>query len=142
MIRKALLVSFIFLSFAGFLDALYLTFEHYFAAPLPCVIFKGCKEVLTSKHATIFSLPTPLYGAIYYLILLVAGIFYIDTNNTRVFAAVSLFTAVGFLASFWFVYLQFFILNAICTYCMLSAAISSALFVLGILIFRKLKPYL
>ena len=42
-------------------------------------------------------------------------------------------------ASLIFVWLQLFVINAICFYCMVSAATSTLLFILGIILWKKLK---
>src|SRR3989338_6923952 len=128
---KALVIVFIIVSFLGFLDASYLTVEHYRNALLPCIIFKGCEQVTTSAYSKVFGLPLALYGAAYYLFMLLVSVFYFDTKNKWVFNILKYLPVTGFLASAYFVYLQLFVIHALCTYCVISAITSTTLFILS-----------
>ena len=127
---KWILFAVVFLSFLGFLDASYLTLEHYRGGILPCYIFETCDLVTSSAYGTIFGLPVSLLGVAYYLSLLIAAIYYLDTRHRFALRVVRYLPAAGFLAALWFTYLQVFVLNAFCLYCLVSAGISTAIFVL------------
>ncbi|MDO8430119.1 MAG: vitamin K epoxide reductase family protein [bacterium] len=118
-------------SFIGFLDASYLTAAHYFNFSLPCSILSGCDLVITSEYSKILGIPVALLGAIYYSFIFFASIAYLDAGNSFIIKLVAYATILGFLASLWFVYVQLFILNALCLYCIISAITSTALFILG-----------
>lgn len=128
------------IAFLGFADASYLTIEHYFSVPLPCTIFNGCETVLTSSYSMIFSIPVALLGAFYYLAVFIFLACAIDTRK-KIFSKLAIsMTPLGFLASLYFVYLQMFVIKAICLYCMVSATLSTVLFVLGMIgIFQYAK---
>lgn len=130
--NKFLAPVFAIFGFIGFLDASFLTFEHYRGDPLPCVIFTGCDTVTTSQYATIGGIPVALLGAIYYLAIFVLTIAYWDTKNPKFINTASLLTFVGFFASIYFVYLQLFVIHAICLYCVISATDSTILFIVGL----------
>jgi uncharacterized membrane protein len=115
----------------GFADATYLTVKHYSGAPLACSIFEGCEKVTSSRYAVIAGIPLALGGAIYYFLVIVLSVAYLDTRKMVVLLMTARLTVVGFLASAWFVYLQLFVIRAICPYCMLSAIASTLLFGLG-----------
>jgi uncharacterized membrane protein len=121
-------------SFGGFLDATYLTVKHYLGTPIPCSIFAGCEKVTTSQYATLWGIPVAMLGAIYYLLIFVLLIAYLDTKKEPVLYFTARLTLIGFLASIWFLYLQLFIIKAICLYCVVSAFTSTMLFVLGIML--------
>jgi len=131
-IPKWLYIIFLIVSFIGFLDATYITAKHYFGSPITCSILGGCEQVTTSIYSAVFNIPVALIGAVYYLILFTLTVLYLDIKNEHVFYTASKITVLGFMASLWFVYLQFFILNAFCLYCLVSAATSTILFALGI----------
>ena len=131
-----LIIAFLAVSFLGFLDAAYLTAQHYLGTIPPCVITTGCETVLTSEHSVIFGIPTALLGSVYYLLLFLLAIFSIDIKREIIRFAAFL-TPIGFFASSWFVYLQLFVIKEICSYCVVSAATSTILFVLGLLIIIK-----
>lgn len=130
-----LIVAFIAVSFLGFLDATYLTAQHYLGTIPPCVITTGCNTVLTSEHSVIFGIPTALVGAIYYLLLFLLAILSLDLKRAIIRLAAYL-TPIGFLASLYFVYLQLFVIKEICSYCLMSAITSTLLFIFGLFIIK------
>jgi uncharacterized membrane protein len=78
---RYLLIALLVLAFLGFLDASYLTILHYKNTIPPCTLH-GCEVVLTSKFAVFLGLPLGLYGALYYLAVIIsAGIFLQSTNE-------------------------------------------------------------
>ena len=137
-----LLLFFPVLGAAGFADATYLTVKHFLGTPLPCSIIKGCEQVTTSQFATIYGIPVALLGSLYYLTILVLAVIYFDSRKPAALKLLAYLTPIGFLASLWFVYLQIFIIGAICLYCMVSATTSTLLFIFGIthLIKTRKKP--
>jgi uncharacterized membrane protein len=139
MVNKLLIVFFIIVSFLGFLDATYLTAQHYLGAIPPCVITTGCETVLTSEHSVIFGIPTALWGAMYYLLLFILAVLALDLKP-EIIRFVAYLTPIGFFASLYFVYLQLFVIKEICSYCMISAATSTILFILGMFSIIKYKP--
>jgi len=46
----------------------------------------------------------------------------------------------GFLFTLWFVYLQIFVIEAICFYCMVSALLSTTIVALALMAFLKTRP--
>jgi uncharacterized membrane protein len=133
--KKVVVVLLLAASLIGFIDAAYLTTKHYLGAPPPCGVFGGCETVTTSKYATIAGVPLALLGALYYLAVFLFVIAYLDTRRIGILQMTAGFSAVGFLASVWFVYLQLFVIKAICPYCMLSAFASTVLFMVGMTVF-------
>lgn len=132
-------VGFLIVSFLGFLDASYLAAKYYSGEPITCSLLEGCEQVTTSQYAAIFGVPVALLGAVYYLFIFLAAIYYFDSKNERVFYKVAPIIAAAFLATLYFVYLQLFVINAICIYCMFSALTSTILFGLGIIALRLNK---
>ncbi|MEX1063709.1 MAG: vitamin K epoxide reductase family protein, partial [Candidatus Paceibacterota bacterium] len=135
-IPKWLIVSFVVVSFIGFLDATYLAVSHYGGASLNCSFLNGCDVVTTSKYSAIFGIPVSLLGAIYYLAILVLAIAYLDSRKSGLLKMAARFTVVGLVASVWFVLLQVLVLKAFCLYCIGSAVTSTALFVLGLVVLK------
>ncbi|HYC83455.1 MAG TPA: vitamin K epoxide reductase family protein [Candidatus Paceibacterota bacterium] len=126
------------LSFIGFLDAAYLTAKHYIGGALPCLITSGCDTVTTSAYSALFGIPIALFGALYYLSVFIAAIVLLDSGSRFARYYIFLATPFGFLVSLWLIYLQAFVLNAFCSYCLLSAATSTLLFILSLLWRRNL----
>ncbi|MDP3991514.1 MAG: vitamin K epoxide reductase family protein [Candidatus Colwellbacteria bacterium] len=135
-VPRWLVWGFIALSFIGFLDATYLTAKHYLGIPINCSFFTGCEEVTSSQYATILDIPVSLAGAGYYLLIFVLVIAYLDTKKERILYFISRLTPLGFIASLWFLYLQLFVIKAICLYCMISFTTSTLLFILGLILLQ------
>ena len=99
----------------GFADAVFLTTQHYLGKIPPCTIVSGCETVLTSPYAVIAGVPLALLGALFYLAILI--------RPSR------LLVALGFIASLGLLYLQIFVIKALCMYCLLSLVTSTGVFV-------------
>lgn len=132
LIPRWLAVAFLVTSALGFLDATYLTVEHYRGVVPPCSIVSGCEAVTTSRYATVSGMPVALLGALYYLTILVLAVAYLDRRQSVWLRLAAYLTFVGLAASVWLVYLQLFVIKAICLYCLFSAATSTILWGLGI----------
>ena len=123
---------FLALGLLGFVDAGFLTAKHYLNSPIECGLTKGCETVTTSGFAQILGVPVALLGAIYYLAIVILAVLYIDTSRNKFLFWASWLTAVGLVASAWFVYLQAFVIGAYCEFCLFSAANATMLFVAGL----------
>ncbi len=137
-IPRGLVWTFIIISFLGFLDATLLTAEHYLGSLLGCPIFGGCDKVLISPYSAIVGIPVALFGTVYYLAIFVLGIAYFDTGRSRVLKFAASLTPLGLIASLWFLYLQLFVIKALCFYCLISLLISTLLFIFGLFIRSRL----
>lgn len=130
------------LGLAGFMDALYLTFEHYSGGQVTCIIVTGCDKVLSGPYSEIFGIPIALMGVFYYLFIFSGALFFLFGNSHKFFRLSLLAASAGFIASIWFISLQLFIIKSICFYCMISAFCCFTLFLLAILSYfhaRKIK---
>jgi uncharacterized membrane protein len=132
-----ILALFLVFSFMGFADSTYLTVKHYSGTPLECSIFHGCEKVTTSPYANLAGIPLALLGMIYYAAIIVLIVAHLDSRRKSIFVFAARATVIGFLASAWFVYLQLYVIRAVCPYCMLSAVVSTLLFVLGRIALRS-----
>lgn len=130
--------EFVFSIFAlvGLFDSVYLTIHHYTARPVPCSIVEGCEKVLTSEYATILNVPIAVFGALAYAFALVLAIL-IHYGYKRLwqFLLFQSFLMTAFSA--WLVYLQAFVIESFCQFCLLSAGTSLTLFLIAL--FKNLK---
>lgn len=131
-------VVFLILSILGFLDATYLTIEHYLGSVPKCVVVNGCEKVLTSQWNQLFGIPISLFGALYYLFVLILTITYMRNNNWKFLLSACGAVTLGFLFSLRLVYLQIFVIEQICFYCAISALITTGLFITAL--FLSLAP--
>ena len=127
------------LSLLGLADALYLTVEHVTGQSVKCTIISGCSEVLSSPYAVVAGFPLAAIGAVAYF-----TVFSLATLAAFGYrAAGTLLTpliAAMFFVSLWLIYLQAFVIREFCQYCLLSAAITTALLVMVVIGRFVLKP--
>ena len=120
------------LSLVGLADALYLTIEHITGQSVRCTIISGCSAVLSSPYAVVAGIPLAAVGAAAYFTVFSLAIL---TLFGYLWAAklmqVMVFTMFGL--SLWLIYLQAFVIREFCQYCLLSAAITTALLVVVII---------
>ena len=131
-----LVVAALVIALLGFADAVYLTVEHYMNAIPPCSI-GSCETVLTSSYATVLGMPVALLGSIYYLVILVAIFAYLDIRHHHLLRIGLIVPTLGFLGTLWLIYLQLFVIHAICIYCMGSAITTTLLFIIAVIVFSK-----
>lgn len=141
--KRYIFLILFFLAIAGIADAGYLTWEHYSGVIPPCTInrfipfFADCGAVLRSKYAIMFGAPLALLGLIHYFILAFVTAAAIITNKKIWWFWILIETTIGFFASLYFMYLQFFVIGRLCYYCTLSALISFILFILALFWLEK-----
>ena len=126
----------------GFIDVAYLTAEHYLGRIPPCSLVGGCELVLTSTYATILGVPAALLGALYYFGIFALLFFFRETGDRKFLKILFASSIAGLLFSGWFVYVQLFVLHAICLYCMGSATTSTLIFLGSLWLFVFLRPLL
>lgn len=129
------------LGFLGFLDASYLTAKHYFTLPLPCSLTQGCDTVLTSAYSTVAGIPVAFFGALYYLTILFCAVYLLTAENPRrlIVRFIFILTSAGILLSLVFLYLQIFVIHALCMYCLGSATSTLLLFILSFFLQRSMR---
>jgi uncharacterized membrane protein len=113
----------------GLADSVYLTASHYTAEPVPCSMIEGCEKVLTSEFAEVAGVPIAAFGAAAYFVAFSLAIL-AAYHYPRTWQLFGLLSAAMAAASLWLIYLQVFVIGAICQFCMISAASSITLFVL------------
>ena len=111
----------------GLIDAAYLTAKHFTDKNVPCNIISGCEMVLKSEFAEMFGIPTAAYGAVAYFIAFSLAVltFY---GNSKLWNLFGLVTFVMFGFTIYLLYLQGFVINAFCQFCLLSAVTTTVLF--------------
>ena len=120
------------LSLVGLVDALYLTIQHVTGQSVRCTVTGGCSEVLSSSYATVGPIPLAALGAIaYFTVFSLATLSAFGyTSARRLLAAL---VCVMCLMSLWLLYVQAFVIEHFCQYCLLSAAVTFTLTVIVII---------
>lgn len=103
-------------------------------APLACGVINGCQVVTTSEYAYIFGIPIAALGVGFYLTMLI-----LSFRSGRDASAVSymvVLSVAGLLFTAYLTYLQFFVIEATCFWCISSAVIVTLLFIVSLLFYR------
>src|ERR1044072_88021 len=111
----------------GMADAAYLTIEHLAGNSVRCMVVSGCDEGLQSRYATVAG-GVPIAAvrlAAYFTIFSLATLAAFGYDGAR--KLLTPLVAVMFLATLWFLYLQAFVIKAFCTYCLISATVTTVL---------------
>jgi uncharacterized membrane protein len=132
-------ITILILSIVGISDATYLTIKRFTHDSVNCSIFEGCDFVTTSIYSTILGIPVAVLGMVFYISIFVLSILYLRSKNRKILMSLLSLSGVGFLMSMWFVYTQLFILESICSYCMISATLSTTIFILSLIAMIKSK---
>jgi len=136
---KTLVTILLIVSAIGIADASYLTYEHYNQGIVPCSI-GGCETVLTSDYATLGDFPISLFGIIFYALVFTLSLLILKKGiQARLIYTIIGLTTAAFAASLGLIYLQLFVIESICLYCMLSAGSSITLFIVGLLLRKEYK---
>ena len=113
-------------SLIGLADAVYLTAQHITGASLRCTIISGCSEVLSSPYAQVGPLPLAAVGAAAYFVVFSLAIL-AAFAYPLVTLLLKIILGLMFLTTLWLLYLQAFVIHHFCQYCLLSAAVTTAL---------------
>ena len=112
-------------SLIGLGDAIYLTIQHITGASLRCTVIAGCSEVLSSPYAQVGSVPLAAIGAAAYFVVFSLAILAAFGYRFTV-PLLKIVLALMFLTTLWLLYLQAFVIKHFCQYCLLSAAVTTA----------------
>ena len=139
MLSNKRLISLIMLvvGILGFIDATYLTFEHFMNVVPPCTI-EGCDIVLTSRYSVVGSIPLALFGAVFYLAVILVIVLFRHYRTATFAKLLTILTICGFIISLVLFGVQAFVLKAYCLYCLGSIVTSTLLFVLMFFVRREL----
>ncbi len=113
----------------GLADAIYLTIKHYTGEAVPCSIVEGCEQVLTSSYAEIAGIPLAIFGAAAYFVAFALAIL-AAFGNVRAWMLFGFQIVLMTIFTAWLVYLQAFVIEAFCQFCLLSAGTTLTLFVI------------
>jgi uncharacterized membrane protein len=130
------------LALIGVFVSTYLTlYKLGYIGELKCAV-GSCETVNTSQWATFLGLPVAAWGLGFYVASLALAVASITEKYaaSRAFSlAFVALTAWGVVFSGWLTYLELFVINAICIWCVTSACIVAVMFVVSLLDLREFR---
>ena len=131
------------LALVGFFVALYLWLHAIgVGGPLKCGA-GGCDTVQTSRWATFLGLPVALYGVVGYaaiLIVALAGLRPAALARRGPALVLVALASAGMLFTLYLTYLELFVIRAICRWCVGSAVILTAIWLVALAALRRPAP--
>lgn len=127
------------LALIGIFVALYLTmYKMGMIGVLACGT-GGCERVNTSQYAELFGIPIAMWGLGFYIAAFVIA--FLGTtarlmDRPGVSKLLTIMCGVGVLFSAWLTYLELFVIQAICRYCVVSATLVTIMFIVSWLDWR------
>jgi uncharacterized membrane protein len=119
------------LGIAGFMLSAYIHHGKREKAPMVCPIGHDCAPVVTSEYSKFLGIPLEVLGMVYYMMIALSYVMLLAFPQLRVqgvdtilFAA----SSAAFLFSTYLVFVQWFLLKKWCSWCVVSAAISTSIF--------------
>jgi len=129
------------LALVGLFVALYLWLHALgFGGAIKCGASGGCETVQTSPWAVFLGMPVALYGVVGYLALLIVALAGLRPAALaqRTWNLLLLgFATVGVVFTAYLTYVELFLIHAICRWCVGSAVIITAIWVVSLLSLRS-----
>lgn len=130
---------------AGLFVALYLMlYKLGYIGTLTCSV-GSCEVVQTSKWAMLLGFPVATWGVAYYFAVLAVSLIGLGptlADSLGISRLLVAMTATGVLFSLWLTYLELFVIDAICQWCVVSAVLATLLFVIAVLDQRDVRAML
>jgi uncharacterized membrane protein len=131
-------IAAVVLAIMGLVDSIYLSYIKLANQTASCSLIGDCQAVNNSRYAVVGGIPIAVLGAAGFLFILI--LLYLDRPTAGGPEALrfALFgvTLAGTIYSIYLTYLEVFVLEAICPFCVLSAVMMVGLFVLSLIRLR------
>jgi len=125
-------IPIVWLGLAGVAISAYVWYTHVTDGPVVC-IGSGCATVIRSEYGRLLGIPNGALGVLYFGLVTVTPLL----ERSLLPEARSLMlipTSIALVLYLYLTYLQFFVLQAVCNWCLMSAGLTLLIF--GVLIFR------
>ena len=107
-------------AFLGMVNAFYLSAKR--GEIIPCFIVRGCEKVLSSTYSIVGGIPLAWIGLVFYISVFSLAVFQLCGARTTI-KWVSILALPALVISLFLVWIQAFVLQAFCAYCLLSAVL-------------------
>ncbi len=122
-----------YLSFIGVLLAVYLLWEQFFhPAFQPCNInsFINCNAIISGAVANTLGIPTPIYGLIGYIVLMIAGLM----HQKKLILGTASF---GLVFCLYIAFRELVQLRVICPVCITCQVVMISVFTIGVILIHR-----
>lgn len=123
----------------GVINAGYLTWTALAGVPPTCNFIHGCAEVAASPYSKIFGIPLALFGVFFYALIFGFALWRLLMPQVKVLQYIFPLSIIGFILSLYFLYLQAFVINAFCEYCLFSLFDATVLFIIALYLWMERK---
>lgn len=110
--------------------SVYLSIAKALSLTVPCDFTGGCETVLNSKYSSFGGVPLSTWGIVYFSLVIVTSLLANHYQKAR--KALRLVLGAGAVGALGFLYLQFFVIKAICQYCLVTDSLSILMFLIDI----------
>lgn len=132
----------VLISLLGLFLGAYLTLYKFgYIGSLVCNV-SSCEQVQTSRWSVFIGLPVATWGLGFYVVMLVLSLVGLQERfeeSREVSLALVAMSGVGLLFTAWLNYLEAFVINAWCEWCIASALLVVALFALAVADWRMVR---
>lgn len=129
--KRFAVAAILFLAFCGLADSAYITQQELAGAPLLCNVenLSGCNIVAQSPYAYIFGVSLSEYGMLFYGVIFFVAAVELLLSRSVLRRSLQLLALLGVVLSLYFTFVQVFFIQALCMYCLASAAIAVLLLI-------------
>jgi uncharacterized membrane protein len=126
------------LALTGLIISLYLAYQHYQGLPPYCAELSGCEVVAASPYSQAAGVPVAVFGAVIYISLLGLGLLWHRSGVDWALLGLYGLSLAGVFYSGYLTYVEVFVLNAICLWCVASAVVITGIFILSVAELRRI----
>jgi len=141
-IEKSWKIALMVMAIIGICDTSYLTYAHYEDKILNCfghTQVNSCQVVAQSAYSTVLGVPISLIGLAFYIFVLTISWMSLKDKFTFLLNTLLPLSVLAFLFSIRLTYLQVYVIQSICYYCLISAFISIMLLLVSMVIYQKMN---
>lgn len=129
------------LDLIGLVVAGYLSVVELSGSVPTCGIITGCEEVAKSEYNNFLGVPVAVFGVLLSVVLLSLALAWWKTNIYGLLLAHYALSLVGVIFDGWFLYLQVFVIRAVCIWCVTYEVSLLLRFLIALLVYvRQPKP--
>lgn len=129
--QRALAFAVLVLAIGGMGLSAYLVYENLQGQSGVCAVVHGCQTVQQSRYGKILGVPVSVPGLLGYTVLAAFAVGYLRNFRdlrSQIVPLAFLATLIGFLFSVYLTYIEGWVLESWCIYCIVSASLMTILF--------------